>query len=80
VAGKVFQSLNPTELGVMQILWADGCSTVREVYDELRQFRPIAYTTVQTAMERLAEQGMLSHQGGKRLPAYTYSVVRSNRP
>lgn len=34
----------------MKILWARGEATVREVYEELRQHRTVAYTTVMTML------------------------------
>ena len=45
-------SLLPTEheLEIMKILWTRGQATVREVYEDLRQQRPVAYTTVMTML------------------------------
>ena len=34
----------------MKILWSRGEATVRDVYEELRLHRPIAYTTVMTML------------------------------
>ncbi|HYP04765.1 MAG TPA: BlaI/MecI/CopY family transcriptional regulator [Bryobacteraceae bacterium] len=46
------RSLLPTEqeLEIMKILWARGEATVRDVYEELRQHRTVAYTTVMTML------------------------------
>jgi predicted transcriptional regulator len=50
------------EVEIMELVWkkaGDGTVTVRDIYEALRQKRPIAYTTVMTTMVRLAEKGIL---------------------
>ncbi len=49
------------EVEIMELVWkkANPTVTVRDIYDLLRQRRPIAYTTVMTTMVRLAEKGIL---------------------
>ena len=46
--------LGELEAAIMDILWARGQATVREVLDELSSTRSLAYTTVLTIMSRLA--------------------------
>lgn len=58
-AGKV---LGPLEADVMRVVWdADAALTVREVMERLnpRRPEPLAYTTVMTVMNRLAEKDVL---------------------
>lgn len=55
----MFEVLGALEAEIMPILWRDGRATVREVYLEIMQRRPIAYTTVMTTTARLAEKGLL---------------------
>ena len=45
----------------MELVWkkANPTVTVRDIFDALRQQRPIAYTTVMTTMVRLSEKGLL---------------------
>ncbi len=43
----------------MEVVWRHGEVTVRDVYQDLKRVRPIAYTTVMTAMSRLADKGLL---------------------
>jgi len=64
------------EAVVMHRLWDhDGPVTVREVFDELRQERSIAYTTVMSTMDNLHRKGWLARvKDGK---AYRYSAVAS---
>ena len=53
----------------------DGPVTVRELFDELRGQRPIAYTTVMSTMDNLHRKGWLNREkDGK---AYRYTAVAS---
>jgi predicted transcriptional regulator len=53
--------LGDLECEIMELVWkkADPTVTVRDIYENLRQQRQIAYTTVMTTMVRLAEKGLL---------------------
>jgi predicted transcriptional regulator len=53
-------TLTPQELAIMKVVWRKDEATVRDVYEALRQSRPIAYTTVMTMMRILQEKGYLS--------------------
>lgn len=50
-------------------------ATVREVLDDLRQTRPIAYTTVMTVMDTLHRKELLRRERDGR--AYRYEAVLS---
>ncbi len=53
-------TLTAHELELMKIVWRhDGPVTVRDVYEELRARRPVAYTTVMTSMKTLEQKGHL---------------------
>jgi predicted transcriptional regulator len=53
-------TLTAHELELMKIVWRHGDAvTVRDVYEELRASRPIAYTTVMTSMKTLELKGYL---------------------
>ena len=52
-------TLTPQELAIMKVVWRLGDATVRQVYETLREKRPIAYTTVMTMMKILEEKGYL---------------------
>jgi predicted transcriptional regulator len=49
--------------------------TVRELFDELRQERPIAYTTVMSTMDNLHRKAWLSR--AKEGKAYRYTATAS---
>ena len=62
------------ELAIMKVLWQRGRSTVREVYEELRKERPLAYTTVLTMMGILERKGYVKKTAAER--AYLYTPAR----
>ena len=43
----------------MKVVWGFDTATVRQVYEALREKRPVAYTTVMTMMRILEEKGYL---------------------
>jgi predicted transcriptional regulator len=69
---KVFGEL---ETAIMECLWDLGQATVSEVYKALAPQRGIAYTTVKTVMERLADKGYLHSDSRRR--AYVYTPTQS---
>lgn len=47
---------------MMQILWADGSSTARQITHSLSQEEPIARSTVQTLLRKLETKGAVRHE------------------
>ena len=68
------ETLTGQELEIMKVIWPRGQATIREVYDDLRTRRSIAYTTVQTMMNILETKGHLKKQPGDK--AAVYAPVR----
>jgi predicted transcriptional regulator len=68
-------SLGRLELGVMEILWIWGESSVRDLVQKLD--RPLAYTTVMTTLDRLYKKGFLARRKLDR--AFLY-LPRLSRP
>lgn len=58
----------------MKVIWRSGPATVREVYEDLKTRRTIAYTSVQTMMNILETKGHLKKEPGDK--AQTYVPVR----
>ncbi len=54
--------LGELESQVMEVVWARGAATVREVHEAVNRQRPLAYTTIMTVMTRLAEKGILRRE------------------
>jgi len=59
------------EAEILRIVWDKGQVTVRDVYEELRLRRRIAYTTVMSVLRNLAAKGLLEQDKSK--PAYIYT-------
>jgi predicted transcriptional regulator len=68
-------TLTPQELALMKILWRRGTATVRDVYEELRDSRRIAYTTVMTMMNILATKGYVTRE--KQARAFRYRATQA---
>lgn len=58
----------------MKVIWRMSRATVRDVYEDLKTRRTIAYTTVQTMMNILETKGHLKKEPGEK--AQTYVPVR----
>jgi BlaI family transcriptional regulator, penicillinase repressor len=68
-------TLTANELELMKMVWRheDGV-TVRDVYEQLRAIRPVAYTTVMTSLRTLEQKGHLKATQLDR--AYVYRAAR----
>lgn len=58
------------EADVMRVVWDKGEVTVRDVYEDLREQRRIAYTTVMSVLRNLAAKGLLEQDRSQ--AAYVY--------
>jgi BlaI family penicillinase repressor len=67
-------TLTPQELAIMKVVWKLDKATVRDVYEALREKRPIAYTTVMTMMKILEDKGYLKKSKAEK--AYLYKPSR----
>ena len=54
----------------MNIVWQKGNVTVRDVYETLRETRPLAYTTVLTVLGTLTEKGAVHREMKDRTYVY----------
>jgi len=62
------ESLGHLELRVMEVLWAQGESSVHDVAARLD--RPLAYTTVMTTLDRLFKKNLLVRRKAERAFLY----------
>ncbi len=58
------------ELEILHVLWEHGPSTVRKVYDALREKKPIGYTTVLKLMQIMTSKGTLRRNEEQRAHVY----------
>lgn len=73
---------NPTgrELEILKILWEDGPSSVRAVYERLAaaQDEDLHYNTVQTLLRLMESKGLVAHHLDKRTFIYTACYSRED--
>lgn len=67
-------TLTEQELEIMKVVWRLGQPTVRDVYEDLRDSRKVAYTTVMTMMNILEQKGYLAKTQGEK--AFVYSPAQ----
>jgi predicted transcriptional regulator len=70
-------TLAPQELEIMKAVWARRSATVRDVYEDLRARRRVAYTTVMTMMNILERKGHLKKRAEGR--SFVYQPARPKR-
>ena len=63
------------EITVMEIVWAQGESSVHDVAQKLD--RPLAYTTVMTTLDRLFKKGLLDRRKSERAFLYAPRLSRT---
>jgi predicted transcriptional regulator len=66
--------LGPLEIDVMEVLWASGACSVRDVVEKLD--RKLAYTTVMTTLDRLYKKGLLGREKSERAFIYSPQVSK----
>ncbi len=69
--------LGELELEIMRVVWRHESVTVREVSAALSQKRVLAYTTVMTVMNRLAEKGLLLAEKRGKTGHYHAALTRA---
>lgn len=66
--------LTPQELAIMKVVWSLETATVRDIYEQLRESRDVAYTTVLTMMKILEQKGYVKKTRADR--AFVYRPAR----
>ena len=69
-------TLTPQELAIMKVVWRLGTPTVRDVYEDMRATRAVAYTTVMTMMRILESKGYLKKTVVERAHVYAPAKPR----
>jgi predicted transcriptional regulator len=75
--GAPFTGIGSLEADILAVVWQQGRTTVREVYETLRERRKIAYTTVMTVMNNLVKKHLLTQD--KSGVAYIYTPAIPGR-
>jgi BlaI family penicillinase repressor len=66
----------PLELLCLRALWSLGEGNVRDVQAVVAQWRPLAYTTIMTVLDRLVRKGKLARRKVGRAFVYAPQVAR----
>ncbi|MFV8754588.1 BlaI/MecI/CopY family transcriptional regulator [Nannocystaceae bacterium ST9] len=70
-------SPTPAELAILEVLWARGPATVREVHEALEQ-RGTGYTTVLKLMQIMAGKGLLHRDERQRSHVYAPTIAQAD--
>ena len=58
------------ELAILNVLWAQGACTVRDVHEQLSQVRDMGYTTVLKLMQIMFDKGLVTRDDSQRSHVY----------
>ncbi len=78
MATNSIKILSDSESEIMEIVWCNGQTCVRDVLKELKKRKKIAYTTVMTVMSRLHEKGVLTRKMNKS-GAFVYEPINDKK-
>lgn len=70
--------IKPTEseLEILQVLWARGLASVREVHEELSKTKEAGYTTTLKLMQIMHEKGLVKRDDSMKTHIYQPAVSR----
>ncbi|HEU4594477.1 MAG TPA: BlaI/MecI/CopY family transcriptional regulator [Pyrinomonadaceae bacterium] len=63
------------ELEILKVLWRRGPSTVREVFEQLSEFKTSGYTTVLKMMQIMSEKGLVRRDETQRAHVYRAALA-----
>jgi BlaI family penicillinase repressor len=70
-------SPTPAELAILEVLWARGPATVRDVHEALEQ-RGTGYTTVLKLMQIMAGKGLVERDESQRSHVYAPTIAQAD--
>src|SRR5690348_8784047 len=73
------KQIKPTEseLEILNILWAKGPSTVREIHEVLEQNKEAGYTTSLKLLQIMHEKGLVSRDTSSKTHIYTAAIPQN---
>ena len=66
-----------SELTILQLLWANGPLSVKEIHTALHRDKPVVYTTVLKTMQVMMERGMLDRSSEGRKHIYRALIAQT---
>jgi BlaI family penicillinase repressor len=76
MARNTLKRLSPLEALIMDCIWDETETTVRQVQERLQDEKPMAYNTVLTMMRILRDKGFLSSKREGRMDVYRPRITR----
>jgi BlaI family transcriptional regulator, penicillinase repressor len=70
MSNEPLQKPTASELEILRVLWERGPSTVREVYDALREKKDLGYTTVLKLLQIMTAKGTVRRNEQQRAHVY----------
>lgn len=70
------KNLSPLEQEIMNIVWNCGTCSVRDVLEQIRKEKELAYTTVATILTRLYDKGFLRRDEKKLVVYFSPKISR----
>ncbi|WP_276485931.1 BlaI/MecI/CopY family transcriptional regulator [Paraflavitalea pollutisoli] len=72
------KTIKPTEseLEILQVIWAKGTASVREVHEELLKVKEAGYTTTLKLMQIMFEKGLVKRDDSVKTHIYQAAVSR----
>ena len=67
-----------SELAILQLLWANGPLSVKNIHEILNIEKPIVYTTVLKTMQVMMERGMLDRTSAGRKHIYRAVIAQAD--
>jgi predicted transcriptional regulator len=67
-----------SEMEILQILWEQGPSTVREVHEILSEKKEVGYTTTLKLMQIMNEKGLLTRNDESKSHVYSAAVKQQS--
>jgi BlaI family transcriptional regulator, penicillinase repressor len=74
------QKIKPTEseLEILQVLWQKEHATVREVHEEVAQWKEAGYTTTLKLMQIMHEKGLVTRDSSSKTHVYTPAISKES--
>jgi predicted transcriptional regulator len=72
------QKPTDSELEILQVLWENGPSTVREIHDKLAANRNVVYTTILKLMQIMNEKGFVTRQEANKAHIYSAAITQND--